>query len=1014
MGPSVLTGSTNSSSLQQVSFSSSLTAQKPVDIVATFAPDTVPKGIPSSRDPAGSLLELLLVSSDLSTFGRYAASSAQQGTDGSVTASFSDIVFSKGGQYVLVFDGQLPLPDAAAADGSQQQLQSVSASTFIGVGAQPHNIIGPQYNGSRTGLTEIVVQGRPLLQQQSRSISELLQVDDDASAAAGSSSSSNNTSHTTYRVVLDMPDHCVPGQPATYTWTLRDAVSGEPVTDLQPYGDGAALRLFIASADLSSQPCGAAAGAADRAACEAQGCCWQKAAGRVQGCYKPKQASWATYEVLSSMSPDAAATDLLLGLVQPLLPQYGQDYEQLEVQVRHETPVRLYVKISPAGVRQYEVPETLLPRPGSEQFPAGTAHYKVHTPAPGEPFSLAVSRCSSSSGSSSSGQFVCDGEEGSSSSQQRPRRAAVFNSTGMGLVFKSQYLELSTRLSSATSLYGLGQRTPKDVSNLKLPRNGDKVVLWNYDITSSRMNVNLYGSHPFIMAVEPDGSSLGLLLLSSNGMEVTLESVKLTYRVIGGLFDLYMFLGPTPEAVLQQYQAVVGRPAMPPYWSLGFHQSRWGYRSLGAVQEVVGRYREAGIPLEAIWTDIDYMDRFRDFTFDPVRFPVNAMREFVASLHASGQRWVPIIDCGIPVAADDAAYQEGLAAGVFIKDLTGKPYLGQVWPGAVHYPDFTSLSKTWPWWQQQLARMYSQVQFDGIWIDMNEPSNFCTGEVCALHSDSRLHKLLGGIQAITAGSSKQPHEASHGYLDQELDQLKDLTTCHLDCVQATNGSSSIAYPPYSIAHGVRGSIKQPSALGKKTVAMSATGVDGELLYNTHNIYGLSEAAATHAALETVLGKRPFILTRSSFPGSGRFAAHWSGDNNATWAGLRQSVAALLAAGLWGMPQAGADICGFLGNSTEELCARWMSAGAFYTFSRNHNSLYSSPQEPYTWPAVAAAAKKALGMRYRLLPHLYSWHFRAHVQGGAVAQPLLFAFPDDFVARNVADQWLLGDSVLGRP
>jgi alpha-glucosidase (family GH31 glycosyl hydrolase) len=112
-----------------------------------------------------------------------------------------------------------------------------------------------------------------------------------------------------------------------------------------------------------------------------------------------------------------------------------------------------------------------------------------------------------------------------------------------------------------------------------------------------------------------------------------------------------------------------------------------------------------------------------------------------------------------------------------------------------------------------------------------------------------------------AGSNKQPHEASHGYIDKELDQLQELTTCQLDCTQARNGSSSIAYPPYSIAHGVRGAIKQPHALGTKTIALSARGVDGELLYNTHNIYGMSEAAATHAALKSILGKRPFILTR---------------------------------------------------------------------------------------------------------------------------------------------------------
>jgi hypothetical protein len=131
----------------------------------------------------------------------------------------------------------------------------------------------------------------------------------------------------------------------------------------------------------------------------------------------------------------------------------------------------------------------------------------------------------------------------------------------------------------------------------------------------------------------------------------------------------------------------------------------------------------------------------------------------------------------------------------------------------------------------------------------------------AVHRNSTT-LLISCVCCVHAGSSaSKPHEASHGYLEQELDLLKDLTTCHLDCTEARNGSSSIAYPPYSIAHGVRGAIKQPHALGRKTIAMSATGVGGELLYNTHNIYGLSEAAATHAALQNVLGKRPFILTR---------------------------------------------------------------------------------------------------------------------------------------------------------
>jgi alpha-glucosidase len=136
-------------------------------------------------------------------------------------------------------------------------------------------------------------------------------------------------------------------------------------------------------------------------------------------------------------------------------------------------------------------------------------------------------------------------------------------------------------------------------------------------------------------------------------------------------------------------------------------------------------------------------------------------------------------------------------------------------------------------------------------------------------------------------------------------------------------------------------------LAVHAVSPNATHSDGVEEYDVHNLFGHQILNATYQALLNVFpGKRPFIIGRSTFAGTGKWAGHWGGDNTSKWFYMFASIPQALNFALFGIPMFGVDTCGFNGNSDEELCNRWMQLSAFFPFYRNHNVISTISQEPY--------------------------------------------------------------------
>lgn len=124
-----------------------------------------------------------------------------------------------------------------------------------------------------------------------------------------------------------------------------------------------------------------------------------------------------------------------------------------------------------------------------------------------------------------------------------------------------------------------------------------------------------------------------------------------------------------------------------------------------------------------------------------------------------------------------------------------------------------------------------------------------------------------------------------------------------------------------------------------TLSLNATHAFNYTEYDVHSLYGLMQESTTYYIWRDekfpLKDQRPFLLSRSTFSGSGRYTSHWLGDNWRKWEYMRYSIAGIMNMNMFGIPHAGADVCGFFGKKDDELCARWTQLAAFYPFARNH-------------------------------------------------------------------------------
>lgn len=536
--------------------------------------------------------------------------------------------------------------------------------------------------------------------------------------------------------------------------------------------------------------------------------------------------------------------------------------------------------------------------------------------------------------------------------------AKISPSKGNIPYLKKQSDSFTYKLTESDRIYGLGENV-----------RGINKRGWIYESNCSDQpnhtegQHSLYGAHNFFVV---DGKEQFGVFLDYPGKLILdmaytkIDEIRITPEDWN--MDVYIIEGKDILTIIKEFRTLIGRSYIPPKWAFGYGQSRWGYQSADDIRKVVKGYRDNGIPLDSVYMDIDYMERFKDFTINEETFP--DFPEFVKEMEKEHIHLVPIIDAGVKIEEGYETYEEGVEKGYFCKEEDGSDFVGAVWPGRVHFPDF--LNKDARKWFGNQYKILLDQGIEGFWNDMNEPAIF--------YSEKNLEAVMKKIQKM-----------DNRDMDMwEVFGFRDLV----------NGLANNADDYKSFYHNMDG----------KKVRHD----------KVHNLYGYNMTRAAGEAFEELCPeKRILIYSRASYIGMHRYGGTWMGDNQSWWSHLLMNLQMLPSMNMCGFLYTGADLGGFGCDTTEDLVLRWLELGIFTPLMRNHSALGTREQEAYQF-TNKEAFKNIIGIRYGLMPYIYSEYMKAALRNEMLFTPLAFAYPEDEYAKQTEDQLLMGESIMIAP